>query len=130
VNYAAKKFVSLSGRKLAPHQVSRASTQGEPEHEHTLRRSSSFLCENSSMASQPNITLPQSLLAAVREEADRRHKDVNELAGELIMDSLSRQRKSALEELQEYGEQQAMKKFGKVPDEEQVVDIVHQRRGR
>lgn len=82
------------------------------------------------MASRPNITLPQSLLAAVREEADRRHKDVNELAGELIMDSLSRQRKSALEELQEYGEQQALKKFGKVPAEEQVVDIIHQRRGR
>jgi hypothetical protein len=82
------------------------------------------------MGSQPNITLSQSLLAAVREEADRRHKDVNELAGELIMVSLARQRKSALEELQEYGEQQAMKKFGKVPDEEQVVDLIHQRRGR
>jgi hypothetical protein len=82
------------------------------------------------MASQPNITLPQSLLAAVREEADRRHKDVNELAGELIMDSLSRQRRSVLEELQEYGDQQAINKFGQVPDEEQVVDIIHQRRGR
>lgn len=83
------------------------------------------------MASHPNLTLPESILAAIREEADRRQKDVDELAGELIMDSLSRRtNQNILESLQQYGEQKAIEKLGQVPTEEQVVHIIHQRRGR
>ena len=80
------------------------------------------------MAVQPNITLPQPLFAAVREEAERQHKGVNELAGELIRNGLLGQTKDSLEELVKYGQQQAIKKFGKVPSDEEIVDLIHARR--
>jgi len=87
------------------------------------------------MASQPNITLPDSVLAAVREEAERQQKTPDEIAGELILRGLARseERKSALLNVMERISQQ-QKERGGPPDEAQIVAAVHahrlKRRGR
>jgi hypothetical protein len=80
------------------------------------------------MTSQPNITLSEPLLTAVREEAERQHKGVDELAGELIQKGLLKQAKDPLEELAEYGRQKAIEKFGTLPSDKDIVDLIHARR--
>jgi len=77
------------------------------------------------MASQqPNIHISEVILAALRERAEEQHKNVEEMAGELIMHGLHEQRKGLLEELQEYGEGQAIKRYGRVPSGEEVAEII------
>lgn len=73
---------------------------------------------------QPNIHIPEVILAVLRERAEEQHKSVEEMAGELIIRGLHEQRKGLLEELQEYGEGQAIKRYGRVPDGEEVAEIV------
>ena len=78
----------------------------------------------------PNVYLPESVLAALRERAAEQQKSVEEIAGELILRGLSEQNKSTLEELQEYGRQKALERYGRVPteEEEEVVEIVRTHR--
>ena len=76
------------------------------------------------MATQPpNIHIPEAILAALRKRAEEQHKSVEEMAGELIMRGLH-DSKDLLEELQEYGESQAIKHYGKVPSGEDIADTV------
>ena len=76
----------------------------------------------------PSIYLPESVLAALRERAAEQQRSVEEIAGELILRGLSEQNKDTLEELQEYGRQKALERYGRVPTEEEVVEIVRTRR--
>jgi plasmid stability protein len=76
----------------------------------------------------PNIYLPESVLAALRERAAEQQKSVEEIAGELILRGLSEQNRGALEGLQEYGHQKALERYRRVPTEEEVVEIVRTRR--
>lgn len=76
----------------------------------------------------PNIYLPESVLAALRERAAEQHKSLEEMAGELILRGISEQNKGTLEELQEYGRNKALERYGRVPTEEEVVEIVRTRR--
>lgn len=84
----------------------------------------------SSMSSQPNVTLPDPILAAAQEAAEREHKTLNEMVGELVMIGLQRQgeKKSPLNDLLEYGHKKAVERFGKVPSEDEVVNLVHAHR--
>lgn len=76
------------------------------------------------MASQPNVTLPEPVLAAVREEAERQHKSVSEMAGELIMHGLRLRKTDALEELMQYGQQKARETQQDCLTEEDVAELV------
>ena len=79
------------------------------------------------MASQLNITLPDSLLSAVQEAAEREQKSLNEMAGELVMRGLSQtDRDRQWQEIIAYGHEQG-RKSGLT--EEDVSDIVHAHRG-
>jgi plasmid stability protein len=74
---------------------------------------------------QPNIHIPEAVLAALRERAEEQHRSVEEMAGELILRGLlHEQSKGMLEALQEYGESQAMKRYGRIPNGEEVASIV------
>lgn len=79
------------------------------------------------MSTQPKtIQLPEAIYSALEEAALREHKSLNELGGELIMQGLHR-KKSALEDLMDYGHQRARETHPGLT-EESVVDIVHAHR--
>jgi hypothetical protein len=80
------------------------------------------------MASQPNITLPDPILSAVQEEADRQHKSLNEMVGELVMIGLHKRKKSLLAEVLEEGRQNALDTLGHIPDEEEILAAVERTR--
>ena len=82
------------------------------------------------MASQPNITLPDPILSAVQEEAERQHKTVDEMAGELVMRGLHQQKQSPLDDLLAYGREKAKERYPDGLTEDQIVDIVHAHRQR
>ena len=76
------------------------------------------------MTSQPNVTLPEPVLAAVRAEAERQHKSVSEMAGELIMHGLRLRKTDALDELMQYGQQKARETHPEGLTEENVAELV------
>ena len=79
------------------------------------------------MASQPNITLPDPILSAVQEAAEREHKSLNEMAGELVMRGLSQKdRDRQWRETIAYGHQKGQESG---LSEENAADIVHAHRG-
>ena len=77
---------------------------------------------------QPNIYIPEVILAALREYAEEQHKSVEEMAGELIMRGLHEQKEGLLGDLQEYGEGQAIKRYGRVPSGEEIAGIIKSHR--
>jgi hypothetical protein len=79
------------------------------------------------MASHLNITLPDPLLSAVQEEADRQNKPLNEIVSELVRRGLSQKdRDRQWEEIIAYGHEQGRQSGLK---EEDTPDIVHAHRG-
>jgi hypothetical protein len=79
------------------------------------------------MASHPHITLPDPLLSAVQEEAERQNKPLNEIVSELVRRGLSQKdRDRQWEEIIAYGHEKGRQSG---LQEEDAPDIVHAHRG-
>lgn len=83
------------------------------------------------MPPHPNVTLPEPLLSTVQEEAARQQKTLDEMASELIILGLSRKkdRITRLTALMDKGHRRA-EEIHPGLDEQAVVNIIHQHRGR
>jgi hypothetical protein len=79
------------------------------------------------MASELNVTLPDTIVSALQEAAEREHKSLNEMAGELVMRGLAQKdRDRQWQDLIAYGHQKGTESG---LSEEKVVDLVHAHSG-